>query len=178
MDIIETTTQKDFYGNNITRKKIKDGFFKDSNVISESQSKLAQSENNDCVVRAFMMALDLPYEKAHKFVEIKFNRKPRKGTYTRMYLNNVINRQKNGYKMKMLGYHPKYSNGKKKLVNPKYKKETGYTVKSFMEQHPVGRYFMIVRGHALALVDGVLYGNSCEQYDGFRRPIRFVIECK
>ena len=108
MDIIETTTQKDFYGNNITRKKIKDGFFKDSNVISESQSKLAQSENNDCVVRAFMMALDLPYEKAH----------------------------------------------------------------------PVGRYFMIVRGHALALVDGILYGNSCEQYDGFRRPIRFVIECK
>ena len=90
MDIIETTTQKDFYGNNITRKKIKDGFFKDSNVISESQSKLAQSENNDCVVRAFMIALDLPYEKAHKFVETKFNRKPRKGTYTRMYLHNVI----------------------------------------------------------------------------------------
>ena len=78
-----------------------------------------------------------------------------------------------------MGFHPKYQRkGEKKLVNPKYKKETGYTVKSFMEQHPTGRYFMIVRGHAVALVDGVLYGNSCEQYDGFRRPVRYVIECK
>ena len=78
-----------------------------------------------------------------------------------------------------MGFHPKYQRkGEKKLVNPKYKKETGYTVKSFMEQHPTGRYFMIVRGHAVALVDGVLYGNPCEQYNGFRRPVRYAIECK
>jgi len=64
------------------------------------------------------------------------------------------------------------------LVNPKYKKETGYTVKPFMEQHPVGRYIIIVKGHALALVDGVLYGNSSEQYNGFRRTIHYVIQCK
>jgi len=179
MNIIETTTKKDFFGNEVTTKKIKDDFFKDSNVISTSQSKLAKSETNDCVVRAFMMALDLPYEKAHKFVETKLNRKPRKGTYTRAFMKNILGRQKNGYKMTLMGFHPKYQRkGEKKLVNPKYKKETGYTVKSFMEQHPTGRYFMVVRGHALALVDGVLYGNCSEQYDGFRRPVRYVIECK
>lgn len=179
MDIIETTTQKDYYGNDITKKKIKDGFFKDSHAISTSQSELAKSEKNDCVVRAFMMALDLPYDKAHKFVETKLKRQPRKGTYTRSYIKNILGRQKNGYKMRLMGFHPKYQReGQKKLVNPKYKKETGYTVKSFMEQYPKGRYFMIVKGHAVALVDGILYGNSCEQYDGFRRPVRYVIECK
>jgi len=179
MNIIETTTQKDYYGNDITKKKIKDGFFKDSHVISTSQSELAKSEKNDCVVRAFMMALDLPYDKAHKFVETKLKRQPRKGTYTRSYIKNILGRQKNGYKMRLMGFHPKYQRmGQKKLVNPRYKKETGYTVKSFMEQHPTGRYFMIVRGHAVALVDGILYGNSCEQYDGFRRPVRYAIECK
>ena len=47
MNIIETTTQKDYYGNDITKKKIKDGFFKDSHVISTSQSKLAKSEKDD-----------------------------------------------------------------------------------------------------------------------------------
>jgi len=51
MNIIETTTQKDYYGNDITKKKIKDGFFKDSHVISTSQSELAKSEKNDCVNR-------------------------------------------------------------------------------------------------------------------------------
>jgi len=178
-NIIETTTEKTFFGRTITRKKIKDQFFGDSNVISESQSELAKKETNDCVVRAFMMALDLPYDKAHKFVADKFKRENRKGTYTQMYMENILGRQKNGYKMNLMGYHPKYAFGKrKKLVNPKYKKETGYTVKSFMEQHPVGRYFIIVKGHALALVDGVLYGNGGEQYNGFRRTVHYVIKCK
>ena len=178
-NIIETTTETTFFGRTITRKKIKDQFFGDSIVISESQSQLAKKENNDCVVRAFMMALDLPYDKAHKFVADKFKRVNRKGTYTQMYMENILGRHKNGYKMNLMGYHPKYAFGKrKKLVNPKYKKETGYTVKSFMEQHPVGRYFIIVNGHALALVDGVLYGNSGEQYNGFRRQVHYVIKCQ
>jgi len=47
-----------------------------------------------------------------------------------------------------------------------------------MEQHPIGRYFIIVKGHALALVDGVLYGNFNEQYNGFRREVHYVIQCK
>lgn len=178
-NIIETTTETTFFGRTITRKKIKDQFFGDSQVISESQSQLAKKETNDCVVRAFMMVLNLPYDNAHKFVADKFNRVNRNGTYTRRYLNNILGRQKNGFKMRLMGYHPKYVFGdRKKLVNPKYKKETGYTVKSFMEQHPVGRYFIIVKGHALALVDGVLYGNGSEQYNGFRRTVHYVIECK
>jgi len=178
-DIIETTTITNFYGRTVTRKKIKDEFFKESQGIARSQSELAKKETNDCVVRAFMMALDLTYDKAHKFVQDKFNRVNRKGTYTARYLNNVVGHQKNGFKMTLMGYHPKQAFGsRKKLLNPKYKKETGYTVKSFMEQHPVGRYFIIVKGHALALVDGVLYGNYSEQFEGFRRPVHYVIQCK
>jgi len=178
-NIIETTTEINFYGRTITRKKIRDQFFGDSNVISESQSEIAKRETNDCVVRAFMMALDLPYDKAHKFVADKFKRVNGKGVLTRLYMTNVLNRQKNGYKMTLMGFHPKYAFGRRnKLINPKYKKETGYTVKSFMEQHPIGRYFIIVKGHALALVDGVLYGNFNEQYNGFRREVHYVIQCK
>ena len=179
-NIIETTTVNNGFGGRVTRKKIKGQFFKDSKLISESQSKLAMEETNDCVVRAFMMVLDLSYDKAHKFVKDKFNRKTRQGTYTETYLKNILNCQKNGYKMSLMGYHPRHVVGRKtkKLVNSKYKKETGYTVKSFMEQHATGRYFLIVKGHALALVDGVLYGNSVEQYSGFRRPVHYVIQCK
>jgi len=178
-DIIETTTSYTWSGRKVTRKKIKDEFFKDSNVIANSQSELSKKENNDCVVRAFMVALDLTYNQAHKFVADKFKRKNGCGTYTALFLNNVLDKQKNGKKIKLMGYHPKHSYGdRKKLVNPKYSKETGYTVKSFMEQHPVGNYFIIVKGHAMALVDGVLYANSNEQYNGFRRDVHYVLECK
>ncbi len=93
-DIIETTTVETRWGGEVTRKKIKDTYFRDSNVIAQSQSKVAKSERNDCVVRAFMMSLDLPYDKAHKFVSDKFNRTNRKGTYTSTYLTNILGKQK------------------------------------------------------------------------------------
>ena len=104
-NIIETTTETTFFGRTITRKKIKDEFFKDSSVISESQSEIAKKETNDCVVRAFMVALDLSYDKSHKFVADKFNRVNRNGTYTRRYLNNILGRQKNGFKMRLMGFY-------------------------------------------------------------------------
>jgi len=178
-DIIETTTIETRWGETVTRKKIKDEFFKDSNVIAEEQSSLAKKEKNDCVVRAMMMTLDLPYDRSHKFVKDKFNRINGYGTYTSRYMSNIVNRQKNGRKFKLMGFHPSKAYGdRKKLLNPKYKKETGYTVKSFMEQYPKGSYFIIVKGHALALVDGILYGNSDEQYNGFRRQVHYVIKCQ
>lgn len=178
-EIIETATQISWTGRAVTRKRIKDEFFKDSTRISELQSDLAKQETNDCAVRAFMVSLGISYDQAHKFVKDNFKRENRKGTYTQMYMDNILGRQKNGYKMRLMGYHPSRAWGdRKKLLNPKYKKETGYTVKSFMEQHPVGRYFIVVKGHALALVDGVLYGNQDEQYNGFRRQVHYIIECK
>jgi len=177
-DIIETTTVKSLYGDDVICKKIKNEFFKDSSKIAELESELAKKERNDCVVRAFMMVLDIPYDKSHKFVKDKFNRENLSGTYTSRYLKNILGCQKNGKKMRLMGYHPNQCFGsRKKLVNPNYKKETGYTVKSFMEQHTVGRYFIIVKGHALALVDGVLYGNPNEQFNGFRRQAHYIIKC-
>ena len=54
-DIIETTTIETRWGETVTRKKIKDEFFKDSNVIAEEQSSLAKKEKNDCVAFGFML---------------------------------------------------------------------------------------------------------------------------
>ena len=46
-----------------------------------SESTIAKSETNDCVVRAFASAFDVTYDRAHKYVAEKFGRKPKKGTY-------------------------------------------------------------------------------------------------
>lgn len=178
--IIETTTVKNFYGQETKRKKIKDELFSDSILISEKESDLARSEKNDCVVRAFMTVLDIPYDSAHQWVKKNLKRVDRKGTYTSTYLPNILGKVKNHKRISLYGISPnkKYSQFKgKTLVNPKYKnKKTTYTVQSFMEDHPKGRYFIIVKGHALSLVDGVLYGNPSEQFNGFRRRIHYVLK--
>lgn len=158
-------------------------YFINSIELAKNTSKLAHSENNDCVVRAFMAALDISYDQAHAWVKKELNRQDRKGTFMNAYSKNIIGKTKNGKKISFIGAHPsrdmKFSVGSTKvLANKQYKKPTGYTLKSFMENNPVGRFVLIVQGHAVAVVNGVLYGNSDERYNGLYRSVWFGFECK
>ena len=163
---------------------LKPEYFVDSAKIAHESGELGKKENNDCVVRAFMCALDLPYDQAHAWVKKELNRKDYKGTFMNAYGKNIIGKTKNGKKITFMGLHPskshlKYSIGNDKILsNKKYKNPTGYTLKSFMESHPVGRFVLIVQGHAVAVVDGVLYGNRDEQYNGLYRSVWFGFEMK
>jgi hypothetical protein len=154
-------------------ESLKSQYFVDSIKLAHATSKLAPKENNDCVVRAFMCALDIPYEQAHAWVKKELKRQDRKGTFVHAY----------GKKISFIGSHPsrnmKHLIGSDKVLsNTKYKKATGYTLKSFMENNPVGRFVLIVQGHAVAVCEGVLCGNTSEKYNGLYRSVWFGFECK
>jgi hypothetical protein len=159
-------------------------YFIDYNTVAYASSELAKKETNDCVVKAFMVALNISYVQAHTYIKEKMKRQDGRGTYTNAYAKNIINTTKNGKKIIFIGTHPsrsffKHSFGSDKvLVNKNYKKPTGYTLKSFMENHPVGRFVLIVQGHAVAVVDGVLYGNRDERYNGLYRSVWYGFEMK
>jgi hypothetical protein len=166
------------------REMILDSKFQDSHKIAVSQSNLATRETNDCVVRAFMAVLDVSYDIAHGWVKKNLGRKFGRGTYTSATIESVLGKVKNGYKLSAYGCHPDKkwimgSKGFKTLTNPRYKnKKVGYTLKSFMEAHPKGRFFVILEHHAVAIVDGVLYANTQEKYHGLYRRVNWVVECK
>jgi len=44
-------------------------------------SDIGSREKNDCVVRSFMSAFDISYDKAHSFCKEKLNRKDKGGVY-------------------------------------------------------------------------------------------------
>jgi hypothetical protein len=163
---------------------IKPSLFVNSIQMSKRQSEIAKKEDKDCVVRAFMAALDIPYDQAHAWVKKNMNREDRKGTYTGKAIKIVEGKTKNGYQIKFMGLNPakihwkEMTGSNKTLVNPKYKKQTGYTLKSFMENNQVGRFVLIVQGHAVAVVNGVLYGNTNENAIGLYRSVWFAWECK
>ena len=98
--------------------------------------------------------------------------------------NILIGKTKNGYKVDYIGTHPSKEGinsrigSSKILVNKQYKKATGYTLKSFMENNPVGRFVLIVQGHAVAVVNGVLYGNTNENAIGLYRSVWMGFELK
>ena len=163
---------------------IKEEFYVDNMKMAVAQSDIAKKEDNDCVVRAFMAALDISYDQAHAWIKKNMSREDRKGTYTGYAIKRVEGKTKNGYKIKFMGLNPTKEYWKnvvgnnKILCNPKYKKATGYTLKSFMENNPVGRFVLIVQGHAVAVIDGVLYGNTNENRHGLYRSVYFGWECK
>jgi hypothetical protein len=171
----------------VYREQFKQEYFVDSYALAYKQSDLAKRETNDCVVRAFMCALSISYEQAHAYIKKEMKRQDRQGTYTFMFAKNVVGRTKNGKRITFIGAHPDKTwmqtnvannSSKKILANPKYKKPTGFTVKSFLENNPVGRFVLIVEGHALAVVNGVLYGNSNEQHSGLYRSVWYGFEMK
>jgi hypothetical protein len=163
---------------------IKPSLFINTIRMSQKQSEIAKKEDNDCVVRAFMAALDISYDQAHAWVKKSMNREDRKGTYTGQAIQKIEGKVKNGYQIKFMGLNPakthwkKMTGSNKTLINPKYKKQTGYTLKSFMENNQVGRFVLVVQGHAVAVVNGVLYGNTNENAIGLYRSVWFAWECK
>ena len=140
----------------------------------EASCVLSSKENNDCVVRAVSHAFDVDYIEAHHFCEHKLHRISGKGVYTSRYIPLV--KQAFGKKIKQLGKASKYSdfrhltrpqkskvekysNAKQKWVIKREVKQVPYKVNEFVKAHSEGSYIVTVKGHAFALIDGVIKGN-------------------
>ena len=83
---------------------------------------------------------------------------------------------RNGIKreVKHVGDMPKRGG---KLFNPKYKhKKVAYTVKAFAQRFNKGNYILAVKGHALAIKNGVICDNSNYQIDGYRRVVESAFQ--
>lgn len=135
---------------------------------------VAQGEQNDCVVRAFMNAAQITYTAAHRIVADTFGRKPGHGTFGTIHtLKKVIDEGAMiipGRRIECLGTSFRVGDFTKAeakangyLINPKYPKGKGrfapFTVGKFLQQHTTGAYIVIVKGHALAIRDGIMYEN-------------------
>jgi hypothetical protein len=131
-----------------------------------SDSPIAKSEKNDCVVRAIASAFDLEYDIAHKFVADKFGRKPKQGTIGFGVGMNKISddRTRIGRKcINPMGKKPEYSNFYSLSYNVTVKGKRikrQMTVGTFISKYPTGTYIITVKGHAFTIKNGVVIGNK------------------
>jgi hypothetical protein len=131
-----------------------------------TESVIAKSETNDCVVRAIAAGFDIDYDRAHKFVKDTFGRKDRQGTFGFVRgMNKIANeRTRIGRKTcKPMGkplneYSSFYSlNYDVKVKGEVVKREM--TVGTFTKKYPIGTFVLTVAGHAFTIKDGVVIGN-------------------
>ena len=111
-----------------------------------------KDDRNCCCVVALMKVMDCTYDTAYKWCQEKGGRSRRRG----MYMPQIV---------KMFEEMQNTPNKK----GP-YGKENKITINQFIKKHPVGRFFCVHKGHAFAIVDGVLY----DHVDKPRRQIYYA----
>jgi len=124
--------------------------------LNLTASPLARKEKNDCVVKTFASAFQVPYEEAHEFIRVKFDRKNGQGTRGLAHQLQQWGDQKqtviNGYKVCDIPAFNFYKN-KGRIVRRRM------TVGSAIEKYPKGTYMVLVRRHAFTIKDGIVIGN-------------------
>ena len=158
--------------------KSNDILYAETNYNSESE--ISKREANDCVVRAMAACLDIHYDIAHKFIEVQYDRTERKGTRMTYLitkeLGEVFDKRfvevgeecpKEGWiKPESRVLDRTYSYSGKRMIWPyKEKGQTKYavyTVGKFLKENPKGVYFVLVKGHAFTIKDGIVYGNPSD----------------
>ena len=132
-------------------------------IIGYSDSTIAKTESNDCVVRAIASSFEMNYDESHQFVKVKFGRKNREGT--RFFVGGM--RRMVEDKVKING--KSFDSMGDTLGRMKYDvKVKGQIVKrnmttgTFIKKYPVGKYLVVVRGHAFSIINGQVVGNTSD----------------
>ncbi len=113
-------------------------------------------ESNDCTVRATCVAMGKPYLEIHKAFSA-VGRKPRTGV-TVPTMNKAL---------KLITNRPQ---GMVRVLDEP-------TFAQFARDNPKGRFIVIKRGHAVALIDGIWY-DAHESQAGARSRVKFYYEVK
>ena len=127
-------------------------------------SKIANGETNDCVVRALAASFDMTYDEAHALAKEEFNRKDRDGTphtiltFRRLHGTKLIN----GKNFTIIPKEEIRYPGSARYIqekNPQKHNTQPIVVRQLLEKFPKGKYFVLIKGHAFSLIDGIIVGN-------------------
>jgi hypothetical protein len=128
-------------------------------IKNYNSSKIATSENNDCVVRALAAACDWDYDKSHRFVAKEFGRQPKKGTPK--FITTINSWVLEGRKL-----------GRKKIkpIDIKEIKTVGQLVKWYDK----GTYLVVISRHAFTIKDGEVVAGNREDSQRMRCQLKAV----
>jgi hypothetical protein len=126
-----------------------------------AESALAQSEKNDCVVKAFAVAFGIHYDVAHKKVSHFFGRQNQEGTAKfQLTMDSLAKRRSRINKKRIKSLSVPYY-GMMYWVNEGAKNTSlrNMTTGTFIKNHPVGTYILAVKEHTFVVRNGAVIGN-------------------
>jgi hypothetical protein len=121
----------------------------------EASARLMKREARDCTVRALAVWADVPYIEAHVLMAEHARRPMRRGCWP----NTVAD---------MLGARVEINRDRAACSGADWYKLPRMTVGRFARENPRGRFYVVVAGHALAIIDGIIH-------DWYARPTRAIL---
>lgn len=131
-------------------------------AIDTSKLRDVPRETNDCTVRAFAAAANIPYSEAHAIMA-KHGRRFGDGTRHETQIKAYAEK---GGKLKAIFGN---TNGARYRAHrePHVPHEKGITLKTLLDEMPLGRFVCLMRGHAFAIIDRQL-ADGCSLPAGTR----------
>jgi hypothetical protein len=120
-------------------------------VIKQGSSSKMDKDYNNCTVLALAATTGVSYDEAYDTARRSWNRLPNKGVRASVignYLSGVLGANKMNTKKV---YHVKNRN--EDVV-------CKMTVSTFAKEYPTGNYYVLVSGHALAIIDGKILDHA------------------
>ena len=117
-------------------------------TINTMQLRTVAGETNDCTVRAFAAAANIPYDKAHAIMA-KHGRQFGRGTN---HATQIKAYAEAGGKLRAIFGTTKGARFRAHK-EPTVPHEAGITLQTLMQQIPMGRFVCFQRGHAFAVID-------------------------
>jgi hypothetical protein len=138
-------------------------------------------ESNDCAIRALVASTGSTYDEARKFIGRETGRKPRQGTETASLIRALDGKSVLGKSFKGIGDRVTEVRGyvgRVRVLSPSVRTKRGgmivkspMTVMRFLKEYSKGTYYILTINHAMAIIDGVIYGNP---EDGQRLKARVM----
>lgn len=117
-------------------------------AINTLQLRDVAGETNDCTVRAFAAAANIPYTEAHAIMA-KHGRKFGDGT---RHATQIKAYAEKGGKLKAIFGNTRGARFRAHS-EPHVPHEKGITLKTLLDEIPLGRFVCLMRGHAFAIID-------------------------
>ena len=130
-------------------------------IIGYGDSVIAKNETNDCAVNAISSAFQMHYDRAHEFLRVKFGRQNRKGT--KFFICGMRRMENDGQDINLKSFESMGDQHGRMAYDVKVKGEVvkrKMTTGTFIKKYPVGRYLVVVNGHAFAIINGEVVGNE------------------
>lgn len=170
MKVVEKLNWPVQVGNWTTNRRFTDQVFQNWGLILKpSCQQQHQIDDNNCIPLALMCLTDTTLIQSTQFCQDHLNRQHQKGVMGSQLIKQLPRLQLGGYSFKIQGVNPILNwHNIEKQTGPlqRYTQPNGksWTLQRFVEQHPNGRYLIIVKDHALALINGKLMGHAGDQY--------------